>query len=310
MRRVVTKEEDESTENKRRGMGWLPDYPDIRDYTFRNKKLLKEKEISSLISPLRLDKADRMTLPSMVDLRRWCSPVEDQGELGSCTANAGVGIAEYCEKRAFGKHIEASRLFLYKATRNLAEIRGDGGAFIRSTMGALVLFGVPPEKYWPYTDSSPEFDKEPSAFCYSFAENYRSIKYFRHDATASSQKETLDSVKKSLATGVPSMFGFTVYNSIEQAAQSGKIPFPCDSERVLGGHAIVAVGYDDKMKVRNADSDTPTQGALLIRNSWGKGWGDGGYGWLPYEYVTREVALDFWSMIQQKWVDTGQFTIE
>lgn len=291
-------------------MGWLPDYPDIRDYTFRNKVLLMKKEISSLISPLKLEKANKTSLPPMVDLRRWCSPVEDQGEIGSCTANAGVGMVEYYEKRAFGKHIEASRLFLYKATRNLAEIRGDGGAFIRSTMGALVLFGVPPEKYWPYTDSSPEFDKEPTAFCYSFAENYKSIKYFRHDETELSQEATLDSVKKSLAAGVPSMFGFTVYNSIEQAAQSGKIPFPCESERVLGGHAIVAVGYDDKMKVRNADCDLTTQGALLIRNSWGKGWGDSGYGWLPYEYVKREVAIDFWSMLQQRWVDTGQFTIE
>ena len=291
-------------------MGWLPDYPDIRDYTFRNKELLKKKEIGSLISPLKLEKADNALLPSMVDLRRWCSPVEDQGEIGSCTANAGVGIVEYYEKRAFGKHIEASRLFLYKATRNLAEIGGDGGAFIRSTMGALVLFGVPPEKYWPYTDSSPEFDKEPTAFCYSFAENYKSIKYFRHDATDLSLEATLDGVKKSLTAGVPSMFGFTVYNSIEQAAKTGKIPFPCDSERVLGGHAIVAVGYDDKMKIKNADCDITTQGALLIRNSWGTGWGDEGYGWLPYEYVKREVAIDFWSMLQQKWVDTGQFTIE
>jgi C1A family cysteine protease len=297
-------------ENRRRGMGWLPDYPDIRDYTFASKELLSKKEIHELVSPTGLGKAGSTTLPISADLRRWCPPVEDQGELGSCTANAGVGMVEYYEKKAFGKHIDASRLFLYKATRNLAELEGDSGAFIRSTMGALVLFGVPPEKYWPYTDKAPEFDKEPNAFCYSFAENYKGIKYFRHDSQGLSEKAILDSVRKSLAASVPAMFGFTVYSSIDQAGRTGKIPFPRSNERVEGGHAIVAIGYDDKMEIRNADSDVSTKGALLIRNSWGESWGDGGYGWLPYDYLLKELAADFWSMLKQEWVDTRQFTIQ
>ncbi len=297
-------------ENKRRGMGWIPDYPDIRDYTFESKELLSKKEIKALVTPTGLQKAESTTLPSSVDLRRWCSPVEDQGGIGSCTAHAGVGMVEYYEKRAFGKHIDASRLFLYKATRNLAELQGDSGAFIRSTMGALVLFGVPPEKYWPYTDEIPDFDKEPSAFCYSFAENYKSIKYFRHDPARTSEEAVLESVKKSLTASIPVMFGFTVYSSMDQANSTGKIPFPCKNERVLGGHAVVAVGYDDKIEIRNADCDVATIGALLIRNSWGKDWGEGGYGWLPYEFVHREVTMDFWSMLKQEWVDTRQFTIQ
>jgi C1A family cysteine protease len=297
-------------ENRRHGMGWLPDYPDIRDYTFASKELLNKKEIHELVSPTGLGKAGSTTLPSSVDLRRWCPPIEDQGELGSCTANAGVGMVEYYEKKAFGKHIDASRLFLYKATRNLAELQGDSGAFIRSTMGALVLFGVPPEKYWPYTDKAPEFDKEPNAFCYSFAENYKGIKYFRHDSQGLSETAILDSVRKSLAASVPAMFGFTVYSSIDQAGRTGKIPFPCSNERVAGGHAIVAMGYDDKLEIRNADSDVRTKGALLIRNSWGESWGDGGYGWLPYDYLLKELTADFWSMLKQEWVDTRQFTIQ
>jgi len=291
-------------------MGWLPDYPDVRDYSFTSKELLNKKDIRALVSPTGLGRSAQSPLPNSADLRRWCPPIEDQGELGSCTAHAGVGIAEYCEKRAFGKHIDASRLFLYKATRNLAELKGDSGAFIRSTMGALVLFGVPPEKYWPYTDRTPDFDKEPNAFCYSFAENFKGIKYFRHDSPGLSTKAVLNSVKTSLAAGVPAMFGFTVYSSIDQAGRSGKIPYPSGNERVVGGHAIVAVGYDDKTEIRNADSDGSTKGALLIRNSWGESWGDGGYGWLPYDYVLNEVAADFWSMLKQEWVDTGQFTIQ
>ena len=293
-----------------RAMGWLPDYPDIRDYTFKSKELLSKKDIVALVSPTGLGRAGKAALPKATDLRRWCPPIEDQGQLGSCTAHAGVGIVEYYEKRSFGKHIDASRLFLYKATRNLAELEGDSGAFIRSTMGALVLFGVPPEKYWPYTDSSPEFDREPSAFCYSFAENYRGIKYFRHDPAGLSESEVLKGIKTSLAAGVPSMFGFTVYSSIDQADRNGKIPFPCGTERVVGGHAIVAVGHDDAMSVKNADCEAATVGALLIRNSWGEEWGDQGYGWLPYEYVLSGLATDFWSMLKQEWVDTGQFAVD
>ena len=171
------------------------------------------------------------------------------------------------------------------------------------------MFGVPPEKYWPYSDKDPDFDKEPSAFCYSFAENYKGIRYFRHDTPRLSEEAILESVKKTLVAGIPSMFGFTVYNSINQANSTGRIPFPCSNERVLGGHAVVAVGFDDKIEIRNADCEVSAKGALLIRNSWGEGWGDSGYGWLPYEYLCRELSVDFWSMLKQEWVDTRQFTI-
>lgn len=102
-----------------------------------------------------------------------------QLSLGSCTANAGVALVEYYERRAFGKHIDASRLFLYKSTRNLLKWTGDTGAFLRSTMEAMVLFGVPPEDYWKYVVA--DFDKEPSAFCYAFAQNYQALNYYRLD---------------------------------------------------------------------------------------------------------------------------------
>jgi len=293
------------------GMGWLPDYPDFRDYTFEVKETLESKikqEMDKLLTPIGLEKVDLTTLPSSIDLREWCSPVENQGQIGSCTANAAAGVVEYFENRAFGRFLDVSRLFLYKATRNFARLQGDSGAFLRSTMGALVLFGVPPEEYWPYTDKIPDFDREPSAFCYSFASNYKSIRYFRHDPPSLSKRAVLDSIKKSLAAGIPSMFGFTVFNSISQAS-NGKIPFPCSKEKILGGHAVVAVGYDDNIVIKNATCGIQTQGALLIRNSWGEGWGDKGYGWLPYEYILKEVAVDFWSILQQNWIDTGQFKI-
>ena len=284
---------------KRYAMGWLPDYPDFRDYTENTE------EVKKVLEPTGLQKAKK--LPASVDLREWCSPVEDQGSLGSCTAHAGVGIIEYYERKSFGRHIDASRLFLYKVTRNLMKIKGDTGAFLRTTMGAMVLFGVPPEEYWSYNEGEKEFDQEPPAFCYAFAQNYQTVKYFRHDPPGTSGDTLLNKVKTYLVAGHPAMFGFTVYSSIEQAEETGKIPYPSPKEKIVGGHAIVAVGYDDKMKIKNKYGKIETTGALLIRNSWGKGWGENGYGWLPYEYVLKSLAEDFWSVLKKEWIDTGQF---
>jgi C1A family cysteine protease len=245
--------------------------------------------------------------PSAVDLREWCSPVEDQRSLGSCTANAGAGLIEYYERKAFGRHTDASRLFLYKATRNLMKQKGDTGAYLRTTVGAMVLFGVPPEEYWPYFDDAEKFDREPPAFCYAFAQNYKTLQYYRHDPPSARPAAVLDGVRSYLAAGHPSMFGFTVYSSVEMADERGAIPYPADSERVLGGHAVDAVGYNDKIEIENRTSRRATKGAFLIRNSWGEAWGDGGYGWLPYEYVLQGLAEDFWSVLKKEWVDTGVF---
>ena len=284
---------------RRYGMGWIPDYPDFRDYTD------KTEEVKTLLRVTQVLK--KKTLPKSINLREWCSPVEDQGMLGSCTAHAGAGIIEYYERKSFGKHIDASRLFLYKVTRNLMKMKGDTGAYLRTTIGAMVLFGVPPEDYWPYADEEKKFDKEPPAFCYAFAQNYQTIKYYRHDPPETPANTILNRVKTYLASGHPAMFGFTVYNSIEQAEKTGKIPFPSSREKIEGGHAVAVVGYDDSIKINNTYGQKETTGALLIRNSWGKGWGEEGYGWLPYDYILKGLAEDFWSVIKKEWVDAGEF---
>ncbi|MFB3885551.1 MAG: C1 family peptidase [Thermodesulfobacteriota bacterium] len=283
----------------KRGMGWIPDYPDFRDYTERTG------EIKSVLQSTGVLRAK--SLPVSVDLRKWCSPIEDQGALGSCTAHAGVGVIEYYERKSFGRHLDASRLFLYKVTRNLMKMKGDTGAYLRNTMGAMVLFGVPPEEYWPYREEEKEFDQEPPAFCYAFAQNYQTIKYFRHDPPGTKTEEFLRRVKVYLSKGHPAMFGFTVYNSIEQAEKTGRIPFPSPKEKIEGGHAVVAVGYDDQIGIKNQYGKVETKGALLIRNSWGKGWGEEGYGWLPYEYLLKGLAEDFWSVLKKEWIDTDPF---
>ena len=293
-------------------MGWLPDYPDIRDLTPESEvivprlRALGQLPVKAMLAQVGAE-APVTVLPASVDLRPWCSPMEDQQTIGSCTAHAGVGLVEYFERRAFGKHLDASRLFLYKVTRNLLKWTGDTGAFLRSTMYALTLFGVPPEEYYPYNIA--DFDKEPSAFCYAFAQSYQAISYYRLDPPGTTPSNLLTQIKTYLANGLPSMFGFTVYSSISQAnTNGGKIPYPTRGERVEGGHAIDAVGYDDNLKIKNTNpGGIETTGALLIRNSWGTGWGSAGYGWLPYKYVLDGLATDWWSLIKSEWVDTGQF---
>ncbi|MBN1994507.1 MAG: cysteine protease [Anaerolineae bacterium] len=299
-----------SEEKTNVGMGWLPDPPDMRDYSLEREevppklKSLGQKPVKTMLDELGVLETKKKLSPTQ-DLSRFCSAVDNQEYIGSCTAHAAVGLLEYFEKRAFGKHIDASRLFLYKVTRNLLHWTGDEGAYLRTTMGALTLVGVPPEEYWPYKPA--DFDQEPPAFCYALAQNYQTVQYFRLDTPGVTEEVLLERIKTFLAGGLPLMFGFRVYNSIWQI-EDGKIPYPIPLDNVVGGHAVLAVGYDDKIKIKNPGSGgLETEGALLIRNSWGEGWGDKGYGWLPYQYVLSRLAVDWWSLLETEWIEKGDF---
>jgi len=289
-----------------RGLGWLPDVPKPNDYGPQHPEvapLLKKTRLGARVASGAAAKTAKKKKPAgappaQVDLRPFFSPIEDQGALGSCTANAAVGLLEYFERRAKGRFIDASRLFVYKTERDLLGWTGDTGAYLRTAMEALALFGAPPEQYWPYDVS--QFDVEPPAFCYAFGASYRALKYYRLDPDATTADQALANIKLFAAAGFPSMFGFPVYTEYDNPLPGGLIAFPSGAG-YRGGHANVVAGYDDKLMIGK------DKGALLIRNSWGTGWANAGYAWMSYRYVTDGLATDWWSMISAAWVDTGQF---
>ncbi len=298
------------------GLGYLPDIPQVEDYDEQHQQVAPllnrtrlAHRVASTVKAMGVSAPARTTEPAaalaQVDLRTWFSPIEDQGQIGSCTANAAVGLVEYFERRAKGRHIDASRLFVYKTERDLLGWTGDTGAYLRTAMEALVLFGAPPERYWPYdprpASSNTRLNLEPSAFCYAFAANYQTLKYFRLDPGPTSPAQALANIKAYIAAGFPSMFGFPVYPEYDHPLPGGLVAYPGPGSQSRGGHANVAAGYDDNMMI---GSD---KGALLIRNSWGPGWANAGYGWMSYKYVTQGLANDWWTLISEEWVDTAQF---
>jgi C1A family cysteine protease len=192
-------------------------------------------------------------------------PVFDQGNLGSCTANAIAGGFSYALKKECGKDLVPSRLFIYYNERAMEEtIASDSGAMIRDGVKSLVQLGVCPEKKWGYSDGPTKFKRKPTASCYTEALNHQLVQYQRVTAQTG--------IQQALAAGFPVVAGFTVYESFESddAAKTGVIPTPSPGEQVMGGHAILIVGFD---KVKRQ---------WIVRNSWGADWGDKGYCYIPF----------------------------
>ena len=240
-------------------LGWIKDKRDDRDLNFSVQFRLPT------------------TLPPSVDLRAGCSSVEDQGQLGSCTANALVGALEYLEIKAGTSFQDLSRLFVYYNERDReGTVDEDSGAQLRDGIKVLAKLGVCKEISWPYDVN--QFKVKPLDACYLAAAN--------HQITAYQRLNTLADMKACLAGGLPFVFGWTVYNSAmsDEVKVSGDVPMPSLWDKIqgaLGGHAVMAVGYDDDTK------------RIAFRNSWSTGWGKVGYGTLGYSYI-QKYASDFW----------------
>lgn len=279
---------------EKKGFGYRRSLNSIKDYYIDHPK------VEPLMQKIQFPPTELKKIQKNVDFRNDMTPIRDQGSLGSCTAFAVSGLVEYFEKKTYKKYSPISTLFTYKATRNLMRETGDVGAYMRSVMGSIALFGSPPEEYWEY--EIKKFDEEPPAFCYAFGSNFQSTKYIRLDHPNATGENTIRLLKQFLSRKIPVMFGFTVFESFREADIDGQIPFPSASEEILGGHAVVMCGYDDDMVITG--SSTATTGAFIIRNSWGEEWGEAGYGYLPYEYfLQNKLADDCWTLLSSEWLD-------
>jgi C1A family cysteine protease len=245
--------------------GWAPDLPDARDQMY--------------MAPAAVH------LPERVDLTKQCPPVYDQGQLGSCTGNAIAGAIQFDRiKQGIARPREVpSRLFIYFNERVIEHtVDQDSGAQIRDGIKSVAKLGVCFEGsavgQWAYDIA--KFETEPPPPCYKAALKCRAVTYSR-------LTPRLDQLKGCLASGYPFVFGFTVYQSFEskQVAKTGKLDMPKSKETVIGGHAVLAVGYDD------------AQSRFIVRNSWAADWGMKGYFTIPYDYLTNtNLADDFWTI--------------
>lgn len=242
--------------------GWKKDKKDDRDH----------KRIFNL--------GRQLDVITKVDLRPSMPPVYDQGQLGSCTANSSGAAYQYdqiIQKEA--TNWTPSRLFIYYNSRKLeGTINEDSGAEIRDAIKSIADPGVCPEvPDWPYDIS--KFTECPPQSCYDTAQNHKAVQYQRID-------QTLDQLKSALISGFPIVFGFAVYSSFESASveKTGIVPMPnVKSETLLGGHSVICTSFDDSTQ------------RFGCANSWGPNFGDKGYIYMPYEYLTNsDLADDFW----------------
>jgi len=244
-----------------KGFGWVPDLPDARDFTYSAPEDVLTK------------------LPKKADLRSKMPKVYDQGELGSATANAIAAAFQFEQRKQEQKDFMPSRLFVYYNERALmGTIDTDSGAMIRDGMKSVAKVGVCAETTWPYDVA--KFTEKPPRTAYVEGKKHQALVYRRVLAN-------LHQMQGCLASGYPFVFGFSVYESFmsPDVAKTGKVPLPPRGEQLLGGHAVLAVGYDD------ADQ------SFIVRNSWGTGWGMKGYCTMPYGYLTDpQLARDFWAI--------------
>ena len=242
--------------------GWMPDLPDGRDFQYTPKFL--------------------WFLPRRADLRSQMPAVYNQGELGSCTANAIAGAMQFLDVVQQKAAEMPSRLFIYYNERALEGTVGqDAGAMIRDGIKTVAKDGVCPEDNWLYDIT--QFTVKPSDDCYTVAAKEVALKYSR-------VATRLRSMRSTLAGGFPFVFGATLYDSFESDAvsQSGMVPMPDPKEQPVGGHAMLCVGYDD------------SQSQFMVRNSWGDDWGDKGYCYFPYAYLSNSNMVDDLWVIEQE----------
>lgn len=242
--------------------GWIEDKPDERDYKFK------------------LSMRAAAERPEIVDLRKKMPPVYDQGDIGSCTSNSTAATIDYLWGKEGKCHQPPSRLFIYYNARMIEGTIGeDAGASNRDAIKSVNKYGSTWERLWPYHEEF--FAEKPGWLAYWLGKRHRAVRYERV-AVDAQEMETC------LYQGFPIVIGCDIYTTFmgDEAAKTGKIPTPdTNTEKYLGGHSMLVCGYRQKDRV------------FIVRNSWGKGWGDRGYCYMEYDYLLNEnICGDYWAV--------------
>ena len=244
--------------------GWRQSLPDRRDL----RRTLPQYGLASL------------SFPPVASLQSAMPPIYDQGSIGSCTANSTCAAVEYNMMRQGLPFFGPSRLFVYYNTRVIeGTVDSDAGAEVRNAIKAAATLGACPEVEWPYDET--KFTIQPPPTAYTDAKLDVVTKY---EALGEDSGITLDDIHATISGGQPIVFGMSCYESFEgdAIAQTGIMSMPAPNEKMVGGHCILAVGYDDNKRM------------VKVRNSWGTGWGDQGYFEMPYDFFLGDDCSDFW----------------
>lgn len=290
------------------GMGWIPDPPSSEDFCPESAQVA---ELIGNFYPGLAGAVQSSSLKQVADISQYDALIKDQTNIGGCVGMGTTAAMESRIRKETGLDIVLSARYCYKTTRyKMGPFyeQNDTGAFIRAGFGAANTHGCPPEENWPWVSKLSERDPNnyligsnhldwnaiPHPLVIPYAMNYRIRKYARLDPNGYLPNETLIKIKQSIAVDEnPVCFGFTCFTSLNssETTRTGLIPFRRPGDRIIGGHCMLAVGYDDNKKIGNS------YGALKCKNSWSTQWGEKGYAWLPYDYVLQGAAADFWTIL-------------
>lgn len=246
------------------------------------------------------------------------TPVEDQKDLSSCTANAADNASKIRAAVVTGSYFNGSRLAVYYLERQHDNALnencppntiGDCGSKLMTAAWVLKNYGIAPEDLWKYNED--QYNTPPPDSYMQQAAKDETTKATRLDAK--DENHTIANIKAALVKKYPVMFGFGCWDEIFNVGTDGNVPMPTAGEQPPHGHATCIIGYDD-----NHQNSDGSSGAVLFKNSWGVIWGcqkdgtpssrdssgnitNGGYGWLPYPYFldTDDAVADCWAIINE-----------
>lgn len=291
-------------------LGRLPAYPDARDYS-PNIIEFMNKTGQNVVAKLQAFEAN---VTAQHSNRSLITRIEDQGNWGACVGFGCNYAMEMIMRVVAKRSLRFSARYTYRMGRFLAGLYGDSGLWVKNGLSSLVRYGLVDESRYPY-DTSSNIDEKVDPDLHGLADDLRGAKYFRLDYPNVSKSEMLQRINKYIQQRFPVVMGFYCFDTLfdRTVDETGSVPYPAESESTIGGHCVCLVGYDDSRKIQNPLDGNITTGAWQFVNSWSQMWGDGGFGYLPYDYLLKPnsigvLADEFYTITKAAWID--HFSLE